>query len=433
MIVDIIPAFRDLFYDNLSSYRELIYYGGRGGGKSKNIVRYCFYKAIKEKTRILCLREFRESQRYSLNVEFKELLHDIIFKFKETDKYIYVKNQLNKTIRIKLNEIELANGSVIVFLGVNKNTVWGLKSFTDADLVFYDEASKLDKFTYDMLKPTLRTEKSQLIFSFNPHSESDFLYQKILNTDKKSDYTYIKKVNHNDNPLFPKVLERDRLESLKSDSTDVYNWIWEGIPLKDSASVIDITKISCYDDSLDIKYNSIFITCDTAYTKNTNSDFTVIGLFGMIENELHVLRILRGKFEFSELSQNLKYLYNFAVSKYKKNVSPIIVEKKGSGISLIQELQRITNLNIRGITPTTDKLSRVVEVSHLFGSLKIPLDRVNPLNEWIDSFLHELKYFRADMKHEHDDVVDCVVYALNHFNKSQIKTNYSDLVKKLRL
>ncbi|WP_342251719.1 phage terminase large subunit, partial [Campylobacter jejuni] len=51
-------AFKILYTPELSKYREVIYYGGRGGAKTFEMVQFLGVKVISEKCNILCLREF---------------------------------------------------------------------------------------------------------------------------------------------------------------------------------------------------------------------------------------------------------------------------------------------------------------------------------------------------------------------------------------
>ena len=384
----VIPAFLPLYKGELANFREIIYYGGRGGGKTRQLTQYCFLQALASKKNIVCLRTYKESQRDSLLLEFKDLIHAYDIQYQESS---YVIKDFTKAygINVNVNEIRFKNGSKIIFRGISKNTYLSLKSLSNFHIAFYDECSEITEEIYKVLVPSIRGTGAQLIFSFNPLYETDFISQKVLNHKIDSNYTYIKRVNFSDNPLFPKELDRDRLESKKNDSLSMYKWIWEGEFLQKGSSVINTDTISFFDTTIAYKYKHLFITMDTAYTTNTHADYSVISLFGIIENDLHILRIMRGKWEFGELSQNLTYMYNFAIEKYKKNVTPIIIEEKSSGISLIQELKKLTNFSVKGVKPTTDKFTRLSQVLHLLPHVKIPLDKSDMLNSWVDIFLKE--------------------------------------------
>ncbi|WP_301070782.1 phage terminase large subunit, partial [uncultured Helicobacter sp.] len=151
-------------------------------------------------------------------------------------------------------------------------------------------------------------------------------------------------------------------------------------------------------------------------------DYSVIGVYTKTNNEVRVLRIYRGHWDFNMLVNMAKEAFMWA--QEKGNVYALLIEKKASGISLLQELKRTTNLPISELTPKTDKFARVCNVLSEFHNLKMPLDRENPLNDWVDTALKELKMFRSDLKHLHDDIVDSIVYALEYFKESKIDWNY---------
>lgn len=71
-------------------HRYKVAYGGRGGGKSRNIARALLARAAGESTRVLCAREIQDSIRESVH----ELLSSQIkamgltSKFRVTDTYI---------------------------------------------------------------------------------------------------------------------------------------------------------------------------------------------------------------------------------------------------------------------------------------------------------------------------------------------------------
>ena len=120
----------------------------------------------------------------------------------------------------------------------------------------------------------------------------------------------------------------------------------------------------------------------------------------------------------------LKSAYEWASDNYTAPQN-IIIEKKASGISLLQELQRTTNLPISEIIPKTDKFSRVSDILSDLPRLLLPMEK-NALNSWVDEFLLECKAFRSDLKHNHDDQVDVMCYALQYTKQSK-KVNWDEI------
>ena len=412
-------AFKILYTTELSKYREVIYYGGRGGAKTFEMVQFLAVKAISEKCNILCLREFSNKNKNSLVSAFKEFfeIHNIETALRE---YTILSKKEN-AIKINIEEIYFKhNTSKIIFAGIIDNTVMSLKSISNINYCWVEEANFLTEYSYNILKPTIRAKNSKIFYTFNPQKKEDFLY---LKTKIKDDLCLIKKVNWSDNPFFPEVLNQDRINNLKTMPRDMYLHVWDGEPLEyNDNQVINTDLIGYFNDLEKKQYFETFITADTAYSKKENADFSVIGCFGKIDNEIHLLRIFRGKWEFNELLNILTGAYEWLSVNYGSPYN-ILIEKKASGISLLQELQRLTNLPIKEVIPKTDKYSRVSNILSELPRLKLPIDRNNPLNSWIEDFLRECKMFRSDLKHEHDDQVDVLCYALQYCKNNKVDWN----------
>ena len=80
---------------------------------------------------------------------------------------------------------------------------------------------------------------------------------------------------------------------------------------------------------------------------------------------------------------------------------------------------------ISEIIPKTDKFSRVSDILSDLPRLLLPMEK-NALNSWVDEFLLECKSFRSDLKHNHDDQVDVMCYALQ-YTKQAKKVNWDEI------
>ena len=413
MEINVQPKLQFLYDEKeINKYRQIILRGGRGGGKSYGIVDFLLYKAVTTKCRILCLREHSTTNKMSLIAEFKSAIerHNLETDFKER----LALSPKEKAIKIMVGEITFQhNGSQIIFTHINKNTVMNLKSIANIDLVFVEESEFLDEFSYRILKPSIRNENSKLLFAFNPINPESFMYK--LATENKDPTTKSILLTYKDNPEFPSVLEADRLVDKKTMPPELYAHIWLGEPLAyNDSQVINTDLIGYFDDKKPVEYTEVFLTADTAYSKKEGADYSVICAFGRYFDEVRLLRVFRGRWDFNELQTQLKNAY-FWVSEFAgKACNLVIIEKKASGISLLQELERTTHLPLTEITPKTDKYTRVANILSELPRLKLPADKENPLNSWIGAFIDELKMFRADLEHKHDDQVDALAYGLEY-------------------
>ena len=412
MEINVNPKFQFLYNDELDPLREIIFYGGRGSGKTYALTQFLIYKAVTEQCRILCLREFSNSQKASLINEFKALIL-------EQDLEAHFKERLDlapkeKAVKILGAEIQFKhNGSQILFAGINDNTAMNLKSISNIKYCWVEESDFLTEYAYNILKPTIRAKNSKLFYTFNPRDKDAFIYQKALaNNDELCKCV---KVNYYDNLEFPEVLDIDREQNKKTMPPELYAHIWLGEPLAyNDSQVINTDLIGYFDDKKPVEYTEVFLTADTAYSKKEGADYSVICAFGRYFDEVRLLRVFRGRWDFNELQTQLKNAY-FWVSEFTgKACSLVIIEKKASGISLLQELERTTHLPLTEITPKTDKYTRVANILSELPRLKLPADKENPLNSWIGAFIDELKMFRADLEHKHDDQVDALAYGLEY-------------------
>jgi predicted phage terminase large subunit-like protein len=118
------------------------------------------------------------------------------------------------------------------------------------------------------------------------------------------------------------------------------------------------------------------------------------------------------RLEFPDL---VKHIVRFVKKNGYTSNSKIFVEPKASGKSIVQTLIRETGLNIKeDKPPTKDKVARVQDIS-----ASIETGRVSLLKGgWNEEFLLQCQQFPAA---KHDDMVDCLVMALNrHFSGQKV-------------
>ena len=190
--------------------RYKVLWGGRGGAKSWGIARALLILGTKNPMRVLCAREFQTSIRDSVH----KLLSDQIASLGLTDFYEITE----RTIRGK-------NGSEFNFVGL-KNNVANVKSFEGIDIAWVEEAQTVSARSWDVLIPTIRKEGSEIWVSFNPELETDATYQRFI--IHKPESAIVQKINWNDNPWFPEVLDLER-RTLQSNDIEAYNTVWEGL------------------------------------------------------------------------------------------------------------------------------------------------------------------------------------------------------------
>ncbi len=194
--------------------RYKVFYGGRGSSKSYTIARALLTIGTKEKIRSLCAREFQNSITESVH----KLLCDQIEVLKLSGFY-----------DITNNSIIGKNGSEFIFKGVRHN-INSIKSMVGITHLWLEEAQTISKTSWDVLIPTIREKGSEIWVSFNPDKEDDPTYKMFIDKNGNPldrDDALIIKVNWQDNPWFPDVLELEK-NHLYRVNPDLADHVWGG-------------------------------------------------------------------------------------------------------------------------------------------------------------------------------------------------------------
>lgn len=174
----------------------------------------------------------------------------------------------------------------------------------------------------------------------------------------------------------------------------------------------------------DIEY--VIQSYDTAFTANTENDPTgclVFGVFRPSPDEPYCVMILDAwtdHLKYPELRTRAKDDYKATYGPGEAPVDLLLIEDKGSGIPLIQDLQR-AGLNIRKYNPgRPDKTMRLHAVSHLVynGRVYIPESKQVPgeFVTWAEDFIREVCSYPNS---PHDEYVDTLSQGLAVFRDEE--------------
>jgi len=159
-------------------WRNILFYGGRGAGKSWHVGLSLILRARQQKHLILCTRELQNTIADSVHA----LLAKIIDSNGFTDYEV-----TDKEIRNRLT------GAKFIFKGLRHNAN-EIKSTEGITICWVEEAQSISESSLKVLAPTVRDAGSQLIFTFNRFNELDPVYVRyVLNAPPK---TYSRKVNY---------------------------------------------------------------------------------------------------------------------------------------------------------------------------------------------------------------------------------------------
>lgn len=418
--IDINSDFEFLYTNERKQYREIIITGGRGSSKTYSVRQFFTLECLMNKRTFFIFRETKDMVKesredfseYLDNSGIKYLLDSMLEKIETENEPIIIKNEI----------IKFFNGSKIVFSFVNDSVAKKRKSLRVMNGAWIDEAHYLTEYTHRNLLPSIRGfDDTFIIYTFNPQKDDDFLYLRAKNY--KSSRLKTLHINYDRNKFFPSVMDDDRKDDYNNLPRDLYNHIWLGEPLNfNDLQVINVDRIGRFDDKQHYEYQTLILSIDTATSTRTGADYSVIAVLGATNNnEYHLVHLARGHWDWHTLMTKILDIYQIAYNLTQQSPQHILIEAKANGNNVIQEIERTTSLNVIPITPMTDKLSRVIDnILPFIDSFKIPIDTTNPFNFWINDYLRELKMFRADGKHEHDDMIDATSQGLGYLASNNI-------------
>ncbi len=194
-------------------------YGGRGSGKTRSfalmsVVRAYQWAGNGAQGIILCGRQFMNSLADSSMEEIRAAIAlqswlAPYFDIGET----YIRTSAALPGRIDFS-----------FSGMDRN-IDSIKSKARLKLAWIDEAEPVSEAAWARLIPTLREADSELWVTWNPEREDSATHRRFRET--RDPRMRITALNWQDNPWFPKVLDRQRRRDA-AQRPDSYHHVWEG-------------------------------------------------------------------------------------------------------------------------------------------------------------------------------------------------------------
>lgn len=190
--------------------------GGRGSAKTRTFalmtaVRGYQWGMSGLSGQILCGREFMNSLEDSSLEEVKAAIRSV----PELEAYYELGD---KYIRSKDGQISYT------FAGLRRS-LDSLKSKARILVAWIDEAETVSETAWRKLIPTVRENDSEIWVTYNPESKESATHKRFV--EQTPDDCIMVEMNWRDNPWFPDVLEKERLED-KAKRPDIYDHVWEG-------------------------------------------------------------------------------------------------------------------------------------------------------------------------------------------------------------
>lgn len=204
--------------------------------------------------------------------------------------------------------------------------------------------------------------------------------------------------------------ERESLDSLKRTREHIGEYHFQSqyqqAPTPMGGAMIKTKWLTSYDPTqLPDSFVYTLQSWDTASKSGELNDYSVCTTWGVANNgKYYLLDVFRKRLEYPDLKRAVW-------EQARKYQHPrVLIEDKGSGTSLIQELKREGLPFVRAYEPPlgADKIMRLFAQSHHFESSKVLLPHTAP---WLNEYIRELTSFPGS---KHDDQVDSTTQALHY-------------------
>lgn len=180
-------------------------------------------------------------------------------------------------------------------------------------------------------------------------------------------------------------------------------------PFAAGGNIFKQDKWKYYDNSSKPKYEYKICSLDSAWKVGNENDRSVCTTWGIYNGNAYLDDMWADRVSYPDLKV---ILHNIAITH---NPSIIFVEDAASGIAIVQEMLRTTNLPIQPIRPVGDKVVRAHAITTYIEQGRVFLPKDHPM---LLDYLNEMSSFP---KAKHDDIVDSTTMAL-----SQIFKYYGD-------
>jgi predicted phage terminase large subunit-like protein len=165
---------------------------------------------------------------------------------------------------------------------------------------------------------------------------------------------------------------------------------WEWFKFYDQRPLIDAT-------------DRIIVSWDTALSAKELASFSACVVLQVRGETAYVLEVIRERLEYPELRRKVMEVHKLWRNR---NYYALVIENKGSGMSLIQDLQQ-QGIPAIAIDPVGDKVMRMNQQTARIEGRTVCLPKQAP---WLDEFRREISAFPAG---RHSDQVDALSQALH--------------------
>lgn len=393
-----------------------------GAGKSLLVEYFITWCFARSKNNMFCYVAYSDRLITKLSKETKDIIESDIWQLmfnkplKKDDR-----QKINYSFEGSMNRTGLVAGTMASALtGIDCGNP-AVKGFSGALIV--DDAMSADDAVFANARETVvRTYDDKLATRRRTPTTPTILIMQRLHVDdlvgwtkqyEKDQWEYVEvpALDENEQSFWEERYPAEELKHIRSINAYKFNAQYQQNPIITGGQIIKSEWFQYYQSHPE--YERIYMVADTAMKTGQHNDFTVFQVWGVYQHSIYLIDQLRGKWEAPELLKNLQQLSNkYSLWQNKLRMYAMYIEDKASGVGLIQQIRRASVVPVLPIKVVKDKVSRVEEILPVLeaGRVFLPFSPSYGQNPQI---INECELFARDNSHVHDDMVDCIVHAIN--------------------
>lgn len=223
--------------------------------------------------------------------------------------------------------------------------------------------------------------------------------------------------------LWPERHSLERLLAAQKRSARFFSALYQQHPTIDGGNIIKeawFNRISEVDFKRKKGDSSIVFFVDTAYTDKTSNDPTGIIGICVVDNNLYITCAEKVNMRFPDL---VRHIPEYVRSNGYSRCSSIRIEPKANGLSVIDQLSELTNLNVVATpSPREGKETRLNAASPYVESGHVYLVD----GTWNGMFVDEVCGFPAK---PHDEFVDLLCYGIDYVHESETDMTDDEIMR----
>ena len=207
-------------------------------------------------------------------------------------------------------------------------------------------------------------------------------------------------------PLHPKRVSAQELARVRADMGEAaFSAQFQQRPAPRGGGVVQVSWFSRFDFYAPPLFSHVVQSWDTASKTSDMNDYSVCTTWGEADGRLYLLHVYRARLKFPELKKMVIQLAR------THGAELVLIEDKGSGTQLLQELPGLGFYRAKGVTPIGDKVMRMSNQTAVIEAGGVLIPHAAP---WLAEYLHELEMFPNG---RFDDQVDSTSQAIAHLGK----------------